>query len=148
VAQYVAVAASAGPQYAVKDTSGPQLGVHDRPMTQKKTDIFKDNAFEFEFTFHRRNTNTGEWEPATGILDLFVWIAAVDGGPEVDASLKVQAQERALKPGTYFGIVHGAAITGHVFPVADGTQFYAAGGKTDTDAKVYSPRKAWNVRHV
>lgn len=117
-------------------------------MRQNPNDIFKDNSFEFEFSIRRKDDDTGLWTPVSGLADFSAWISATDDGPEINAAVKVLTVERPLKPGTYFGIVSGAAITAYVFPTVDGTQFYVVGENAGGDIATSSPRKAWNARRI
>lgn len=119
-------------------------------MKQKPNDIYKDNAFEYEFSIRRKDTNTGEWIPATGITDLNAWISAADGGDAIDAELEALLAERVDRPGTYFAEVPGDTITSHVFtpPVVDETEFFVVAENTAGDIATSSSRHAWNVRRI
>lgn len=117
-------------------------------MKQQPNDIFKGNAFEPESSLQEKDDDTGQWIPATGLLDLTMHISATDGGDTIHPSLEGGATERPQKLGTYFRKTSGANITARIFPCADGTEFFVVTKNGAGDVLVSSPRRAWNVRQI
>jgi hypothetical protein len=69
--------------------------------------IYLDNDFESEFAVTRKNTATGEDEPAAGLAAMVHWISKEKGGAPFHADLQVASTERSSTPGTYFAILSG-----------------------------------------
>jgi hypothetical protein len=115
-------------------------------------DFYKDNAYEFEFYVSRKNTNSGLPEPATGLSDLSGWASGTDGGAEIHADVKIAATERSGRPGYYFGIIPGSAITARLFP-SSGTTYagkpvYLRFVGTAQNINISLPRHALEVRRA
>lgn len=67
--------------------------------------VYLDNDFEIEVALQRKNSTTGDLEPATG-LTLTGRLSATDGGATIHASLSVNLTERGTT-GIYAGVLNG-----------------------------------------
>lgn len=76
--------------------------------------LYLDNDWEYVWPGVRRNTDTGETEPAAGLANLTAWISATDGGNTIDATLQKTMNERASTAGQYYNIVDGDVLRTHL----------------------------------
>jgi hypothetical protein len=103
--------------YDLRDDSGPRYEVtplaHPRYWIQEVTmarTIYFNNDDEFEFYVTRRNSSTGDVEPATSIAGMTCRISASKTGTAIHANLSVSAAERSGAPGYYYGVMQGSDI--------------------------------------
>ena len=84
-------------------------------IIDKDPNVYDNNDYTPRLRLEVDNEETGLPEPATGITDLDVWIAATEGGDPIDASLKVRAAEMTSLPGTYRITINGSDIHSKMF---------------------------------
>lgn len=112
------------------------------------TTIYQDNDYTAEFAIVKKLAADGSLVPATGIIDLYIDVAAtmLPGDAGIDPTLKVLATERAQKPGNYFVTLLGANITAKLFPTYDGKYVYVRAVNTAQDIRVVSKVAVRSVR--
>jgi hypothetical protein len=115
------------------------------PIPDLNRDIFKDNAYEPEFSITKKKAADGTLIPANGIVGATIHISATDGGPTIHASLSGPAAERAGAPGKYFTQFTIAVINAQMFPTYDRKKVFVVW--TDpSGSKVSDPVYCWSVR--
>lgn len=76
--------------------------------------ISLDNDWEYTYAMTRRDTASGEWEPAADLPTQSAWISATPNGATIHADLSKELSERADTPGSYFAILDGDVIREHL----------------------------------
>lgn len=110
-------------------------------------DIFKDNAYEPEFSVTKKKAADGTLTPAAGIVGATIHVSATDGGPPIHATLSGVAVERAAKPGYYATPFTIAVVNAQIFPTYDKKAVFnvwtdAGGSKVSDRAYCWSVRPA------
>lgn len=109
-------------------------------------DVALDNDYEFDYRISRKNTATGNLEPAAGLSGLLSWFSATDQGATIHASVSKTLAERASTPGAYFAICEGNDIRTHLASIGDGGTVYEVFGDgtnvyTSIQRTVRTPRR-------
>jgi hypothetical protein len=108
-------------------------------------DIFKDNAYEPEFSITKKKAADGTLIPASGIVGATIHVSATDGGAPIHVSLSGPATERVGAAGKYSTAFTIAVINAQMFPTFDGKKVFTVW--TDPGgSKVSDPVYCWSVR--
>jgi hypothetical protein len=108
-------------------------------------DIFKDNAYEPEFSITKKKAADGTLVPANGIVGATIHVSATDGGAPIHSTLSGVAVERVAAPGKYSTPFTIAVINAQIFPTYDRKKVFVVW--TDpSGSKVSDPVYCWSVR--
>lgn len=106
--------------------------------------IYLDNDFEPEYYVARKNIDTRELEPVSGLSGLRVYLSATDGGTTIHADLSKLLTERASAPGYYFARYEGDDLRTHLASLRG--VYEAFGDGTNTFTFVY--RRVFPLRRA
>lgn len=95
--------------------------------------LYLHESDEPEIYLERRNSATGELEPATGLSSVTVSYSATEEGSEIHATLKKTMAERSASPGTYYAAIAGTDKAAHL-TVGQTVYRRYHDGPTDIDA--------------
>lgn len=98
--------------------------------------IYLHNDFEFEVVITTHDNTSGKLIAATGLSGLSYWLSNERGGAAI-AGTAVALQERAGKPGTYYGILDAAALDAALSTLVR-ERIYGVVGR-DGDVVTYTP---------
>lgn len=76
--------------------------------------LYLHETDEPEVYVERRNTSTGEYEPATGLTTLTCTYSATEEGSAIHSSLSVTMTERSASPGVYYAEISGTDKAAHL----------------------------------
>jgi len=107
--------------------------------------LYLDNDWEFVWPGVRRNTDSGQTEPAIQLANLTAHISETPNGPPIHADLSKPMTERASTPGEYFAIVDGDKLRLHLESNYIGAKVWEVFGD-GINVKYNSPRKVFAVR--
>ena len=83
--------------------------------------VYFNNDDEPEYYITRRNTSTGEVEPAAGLANVICYLSALPmpNHTAIHANLSISLTERASAPGYYYGVMQGSDIATHLATYAN-----------------------------
>lgn len=111
---------AAGPRYELETRSHPRYWAQEvRMATNDK--VYFNNDDEPEYYITRRNTSTGEVEPAAGLANVICYLSALPmpNHTAIHANLSITLTERASAPGYYYGVMQGSDIATHLATYAN-----------------------------
>lgn len=119
-------------------------------IVDKDPNVYDNNDYTPRLRLEVDDDETGLPKPATGIVDLDVWIAGTEGGSEIHSTLKVRAVEMAGLPGTYRITINGADIHTNMFGAQSYDKKYVWIEAMNAGRNVYGSQrvKAFKIRRV
>ena len=111
---------AAGPRYELETRSHPRYwALEVRMATNDK--VYFNNDDEPEYYITRRNTATGEVEPATGLGSVVCYLSALPmpNHTAIHANLSITLAERSGNPGYYYGVMQGSDLATHLATYAN-----------------------------
>lgn len=110
--------------------------------------IYADQPYEYEVDLTKRRGTDGAVIPATGMLDVFMTVAAVKGGPAIHADLTQPMVERSAMPGRYFGTIPTLAINNRLKGTYNRKKVQVVAYNTAADLRVESEVTMLDVRAI
>lgn len=110
--------------------------------------IFADQPYEYEVSFTKRRGTDGAIIPASGMLDVVMFVAAVKGGPTIHADLVVAMAERAAAPGEYVGTIPTVAINARLKGTYNRKKVVVVAYNVAQDVRVESEVTFYDVRSI
>lgn len=111
--------------------------------------IYGDNPYEYEVDLTMRRGTDGEVVPATGLLSVEMFVAAVPGGLPIHNDLVVLMSERSAVPGRYYGELPTVAINAHLKGVYNRQKVIVVADDTVNDqVRVESEVTFMDVRRI
>ncbi len=111
---------AAGPRYEMETRAHPRYWAEEvRMATNDK--VYFNNDDEPEYYITRRNTSTGEVEPAAGLANVICYLSALPmpNHTAIHANLSISLTERASAPGYYYGVMQGSDLATHLATYAN-----------------------------
>jgi hypothetical protein len=110
--------------------------------------IYGDQPYEYEVDLQKRRGTDGELIPATGLLDVYMTVAAVKGGAAINAALTILMLERSGVPGRYYGTIPTVAINAWLKGTYNRKKVQVVAYNTATDVRVESEVTMMDVRAI
>lgn len=110
--------------------------------------IYGDQPYEYEVDLTKRRGTDGDIIPATGMLDVYMTVAAAKGGAAINAALTVLMLERAAVPGRYYGTIPTVAINAWLKGTYNRKKVQVVAYNTATDIRVESEVTMMDVRAI
>lgn len=110
--------------------------------------IYADQPYEYEVSFTKRRGSDGAEIPASGLLDVVMFVAAVKGGATIHGDLVIAMAERVAEPGTYFGTIPTVAINARLKGTYNRKRVVVVAYNVAQDVRVESEVTFYDVRSI
>jgi hypothetical protein len=110
--------------------------------------IYGDQPYEYEVDLEKRRGTDGALIPATGLLDVYMTVAAAPGGAEINPALTVAMAERSAMPGRYYGTIPTVAVNTWLKGTYNRKKVQVVAYNTAADVRVESEVTMLDVRAI